>query len=123
MRDPALVSRVKTAILNRHIDARSALHEDWGDRVSEVTVVLNGRARVPRLRFDPQGATNHVRESSSRASKHSINIDPARTAWRYAVLFDEVPFDREMVAAARLRRAEQRIEVLRPYADALRRMT
>ena len=29
----------------------------------------------------------------------------------------------EMVAAARLRRAEQRIENLRPYADALRRMT
>src|SRR4051795_10423805 len=29
----------------------------------------------------------------------------------------------EMVAAARLRKAEQRIEVLRPYADALRRMT
>jgi F-type H+-transporting ATPase subunit gamma len=29
----------------------------------------------------------------------------------------------EMVAAARLRRAEQRITVLRPYADALRRMT
>lgn len=29
----------------------------------------------------------------------------------------------EMVAAARLRRAEQRIELLRPYADAVRRMT
>jgi F-type H+-transporting ATPase subunit gamma len=29
----------------------------------------------------------------------------------------------EMVAAARLRRAEQRIAALRPYADALRRMT
>ena len=29
----------------------------------------------------------------------------------------------EMVAAARLRRAEQRIEQLRPYADAIRRMT
>src|SRR5215217_1795561 len=29
----------------------------------------------------------------------------------------------EMVAAARLRRAEQRIEELRPYADAIRRMT
>ena len=29
----------------------------------------------------------------------------------------------EMVAAARLRRAEQRIEALRPYAAALRRMT
>jgi len=29
----------------------------------------------------------------------------------------------EMVAAARLRRAEQRIEALRPYANALRRMT
>src|SRR3954469_8281793 len=29
----------------------------------------------------------------------------------------------EMVAAARLRKAEQRIEVLRPYADALRKMT
>src|SRR5919112_1361416 len=29
----------------------------------------------------------------------------------------------EMVAAARLRRAEQRIEALRPYAGALRRMT
>ena len=29
----------------------------------------------------------------------------------------------EMVAAARLRRAEQRISALRPYADALRRMT
>ncbi|HTZ63147.1 MAG TPA: ATP synthase F1 subunit gamma [Solirubrobacteraceae bacterium] len=29
----------------------------------------------------------------------------------------------EMVAAARLRRAEQRIAVLRPYADAIRRMT
>jgi F-type H+-transporting ATPase subunit gamma len=29
----------------------------------------------------------------------------------------------EMVAGARLRRAEQRIEVLRPYAEALRRMT
>src|SRR3990170_4522900 len=29
----------------------------------------------------------------------------------------------EMVAAARLRRAEQRIEDLRPYADAIRRMT
>jgi F-type H+-transporting ATPase subunit gamma len=29
----------------------------------------------------------------------------------------------EMVAAARLRRAEQRIEHLRPYAAAIRRMT
>src|SRR2546423_5097852 len=29
----------------------------------------------------------------------------------------------EMVAVARLRRAEQRIEALRPYADAIRRMT
>src|SRR3954466_13391616 len=29
----------------------------------------------------------------------------------------------EMVAAARLRRAEQRIESLRPYAGAIRRMT
>jgi F-type H+-transporting ATPase subunit gamma len=29
----------------------------------------------------------------------------------------------EMVAAARLRRAEQRIEALRPYADGIRRMT
>src|SRR5688500_17547300 len=29
----------------------------------------------------------------------------------------------EMVAAARLRRAEQHIEALRPYADAIRRMT
>src|SRR5438067_6761404 len=29
----------------------------------------------------------------------------------------------EMVAAARLRRAEQRNEALRPYADAIRRMT
>src|SRR4051795_7478021 len=29
----------------------------------------------------------------------------------------------EMVAAARLRRAEQRIQVLRPYAGAIRRMT
>src|SRR5919201_3743955 len=29
----------------------------------------------------------------------------------------------EMVAAARLRRAEQRIAVLRPYANAIRRMT
>src|SRR6187431_1374285 len=29
----------------------------------------------------------------------------------------------EMVAAARLRRAEQRIQHLRPYADAIRRMT
>ena len=29
----------------------------------------------------------------------------------------------EMVSAARLRRAEQRISVLRPYADAIRRMT
>src|SRR5688500_8322341 len=29
----------------------------------------------------------------------------------------------EMVAAARLRRAEQRIQAMRPYADAIRRMT
>jgi len=29
----------------------------------------------------------------------------------------------ETVAGARLRRAEQRIEALRPYADAIRRMT
>src|ERR1700738_580346 len=29
----------------------------------------------------------------------------------------------EMVAAARLRRAEQRIEAMRPYASAIRRMT
>src|SRR3982750_2278567 len=29
----------------------------------------------------------------------------------------------EMVAAARLRRAEQRIEELRPYADAIRRLS
>src|SRR3989442_9255143 len=29
----------------------------------------------------------------------------------------------QMVAAARLRRAEQRIEALRPYAGAIRRMT
>ena len=29
----------------------------------------------------------------------------------------------EMISAARLRRAEQRIESLRPYADAIRRMT
>src|SRR6201988_3386046 len=30
---------------------------------------------------------------------------------------------RELVAAARLRRPEQRIEALRPYPDAIRRMT
>src|SRR4030095_4309476 len=29
----------------------------------------------------------------------------------------------EMVAAARLRRAEQRIQALRPYADAIRKLT
>ena len=29
----------------------------------------------------------------------------------------------EMISAARLRKAEQRIEALRPYADAIRRMT
>src|SRR5215210_7418661 len=29
----------------------------------------------------------------------------------------------EMISAARLRRAEQRIEAMRPYADAIRRMT
>src|SRR3954447_13785616 len=29
----------------------------------------------------------------------------------------------EMISAARLRKAEQRIEVLRPYADAIRKMT
>src|SRR5438093_4537163 len=29
----------------------------------------------------------------------------------------------EMVAAARLRRAEQRIQALRPYAEAIRRLT
>ena len=29
----------------------------------------------------------------------------------------------QLVAAARLRRAEQRIEALRPYASAIRRMT
>src|SRR3954468_12285068 len=35
----------------------------------------------------------------------------------------KIPRAMEMVAAARLRRAEQRIEHLRPYADAIRRMT
>src|ERR1700744_6293875 len=35
----------------------------------------------------------------------------------------KIPRAMEMVAAARLRRAEQRIEALRPYADAIRRMT
>src|SRR5437764_13101472 len=35
----------------------------------------------------------------------------------------KLPRAMEMVAAARLRRAEQRIEELRPYADAIRRMT
>ena len=35
----------------------------------------------------------------------------------------KIPRAMEMVAAARLRRAEQRIEALRPYADALRKMT
>src|SRR5437764_6248574 len=35
----------------------------------------------------------------------------------------KLPRAMEMVAAARLRRAEQRIEELRPYAEAIRRMT
>lgn len=32
--------------------ARSALHEDWGGRVSEVTIVLNGRATTVAVPFD-----------------------------------------------------------------------
>src|SRR3954468_14737179 len=36
---------------------------------------------------------------------------------------DKITRAMEMVAAARLRKAEQRIEVLRPYASAIRRMT
>src|ERR1035437_10112682 len=35
----------------------------------------------------------------------------------------KIPRAMEMVAAARLRRAEQRIQALRPYADAIGRMT
>jgi ring-1,2-phenylacetyl-CoA epoxidase subunit PaaE len=32
--------------------ARSALHEDWGGRVSEVTIVLNGRSTTVAVPFD-----------------------------------------------------------------------
>ncbi|MGD0081864.1 MAG: 2Fe-2S iron-sulfur cluster-binding protein [Acidimicrobiales bacterium] len=32
--------------------ARSALHEDWGGRVSEVTIVLNGRATTVAVPYD-----------------------------------------------------------------------
>src|SRR3954463_657098 len=35
----------------------------------------------------------------------------------------KIPRAMEMAAAARLRRAEQRVEALRPYAGAIRRMT
>ena len=47
----------------------------------------------------------------------------SRTASRSVKNIQKITRAMEMVAAARLRRAEQRIEALRPYAGAIRRMT
>ncbi len=53
--------------------------------------------------------------ASQRDVRNRIaSVQNIRTIWTRAM---------EMVAAARLRRAEQRIAHLRPYADAIRRMT
>ena len=66
------------------------------------------RARARRPRTDPSVATSQ-RDVRNR-------IDAVKN-------IQKITRAMEMVAAARLRRAEQRIEALRPYADAIRRMT
>jgi len=47
--------------------ARSALHEDWSGRVSEVTIVLNGRATTVAVPYDGDPVLNSLIAARSDA--------------------------------------------------------
>lgn len=56
-------------------EARTARHTDWGDRVAEVTVLLNGRASRLRVPFDGEpvlDALNGVRGDAPYSCKSGV---------------------------------------------------
>src|SRR5207244_3128238 len=72
-----------------------------------------GRRTGGRVRRGREGARRSLMSSQRDVQNRINSVKNIRKITRAM----------EMVAAARLRRAEQRIEHLRPYADAIRRMT
>ena len=93
-----------------------------------------GSARVRRgLRLRPRRGRPPARRRSrpeAEAARRRLADPPWQTSQRdvrnritSVKNIQKITRAMEMVAAARLRRAEQRIEALRPYADAIRRMT
>ena len=84
------------------------------ERVDQRAAREDVERRGRRGRRDGEGGCDRVMAASQRDVKDRIaSIKNIRKITRAM----------EMVAAARLRRAEQRIEALRPYARAIRRMT
>ena len=100
----------------RSHDAVDAFAEDFGYDLDEEGQPLDETPRrsASRPALSGQAAAEPHVMASQRDVKNKIasvkNIQKITRAM-------------EMVAAARLRRAEQRIAALRPYADAIRRMT
>ena len=80
-----------------------------------------GRAAAQRRGHARAGAGGRLaRRARTEPWPHSAT---SRTRISSVKNIQKITRAMEMVAAARLRRAEQRIAALRPYADALRRMT
>ena len=70
-----------------------------------------------------EGGGGSRRSRILRSSRWPPRSETFETASASVKNIQKITRAMEMVAAARLRRAEQRIEALRPYADAIRRMT
>ena len=124
-------------------EAVTAYAEDFGYDLDEeghparaTTTSRLRRQHAPRAESQNGGQASPA--GSGRGEKEDEPSRPSRTAPRSQMAtsqrdvrnrissvknIQKITRAMEMVAAARLRRAEQRIEALRPYADAIRRMT
>ena len=111
------------------------IEEGESDRImSEEEREREGRTEARRRRRRGRSGSDERRGPEREEARAGGRRAPAGDA-RWPVLKDirgriasvknirKITRAMEMVAAARLRRAEQRIEALRPYADAIRRMT
>ena len=128
----------------QHADVREKIAGgDWSDETQKA-VARRGRGVRRGLRLRPRrggpaarGRRAAARRRGASARRAARQPQPPSAAATNAMAsqrdvknriasvknIQKITRAMEMVAAARLRRAEQRIAALRPYADAMRRMT
>ena len=105
-------------------DAVEDFTKDFGDDIDEDGVAIDaGDSAAPATDDDASDIAHGRRARKGGGTGVSATQRDVKTRIGSVKNIQKITRAMEMVAAARLRRAEQRIAALRPYAGAIRRMT